>query len=121
MVDFTNGHNPFTDEQAKAIKLLEDAGYEVKQPEPKERYIAVEVPSPHFVGQYKLLGGVNWFDCRLIASHDDKYWFENKTSGTCPILDLRSIKLRRLALQRPKPPTPPEPEPRIIRNGRPQK
>lgn len=98
MVDFTNGHNPFTSKHEEAIKLLEDAGYEVRRPE--EHYIAVEVPSPGFVGQYKLSGGVNWFDCRLIASHDDKYWFENKTSGTCPILDLRSIKLRVPKLKR---------------------
>lgn len=111
MVDFTNGHNPFTDEQAKAIKLLEDAGYEVKRPEPKKTYVRVEVPPSGFVGQYRLRGGVNWFDCRLIASHDDKYWFENKSTGSCPILELYKIELRQLTHgyqpEPPKAPTPP--------------
>jgi hypothetical protein len=48
--------------------------------------------------RYKLIGGVNWFDCRVIHYHKNYVWIENLTTGSSPL-----IKINTLLFLPPKP------------------
>jgi hypothetical protein len=44
--------------------------------------------------QYKLSGGINWFDCEVIAEFGDEVWLHNKTTGSTPKCNKRDICFR---------------------------
>lgn len=44
--------------------------------------------------QYKLRGGVNWFNCEVIAEFENKVWINNLTNGSKPTYNLRDIEFR---------------------------
>jgi len=41
--------------------------------------------------RYKLKGGVNWFDCRVIHYHKNHAWIENLTTGSSPLVKINTL------------------------------
>lgn len=44
--------------------------------------------------QYKLRGGVNWFDCEVIARFESDVWINNLSNGSRPKYNIRDVEFR---------------------------
>ena len=79
----------------------------VKRPTPlytQEMKDIGELPSVGMELLYKVSGGVNWFNCKIIAFNEghhlnDNYvWLENLTTGSIPLVNLNGIVFKPLPL-----------------------
>jgi len=58
---------------------------------------AGELPSVGMECKYKLKGGVNWFNCKIIAFNESEHlnrkyvWLENLTAGSIPLINLHTV------------------------------
>lgn len=52
-------------------------------------------PEPGETCQYKERGGVNWFNCVVIARHGTKVWLNNLDAGSQPLKPAVSVMFRR--------------------------
>ena len=44
--------------------------------------------------QYKLRGGINWFDCNVIAEFKNQVWIHNLDRDSAPVYNIRDIEFR---------------------------
>jgi hypothetical protein len=61
-----------------------------------------EVPSVGAICQYKLKGGVNWFDCRVVHYHNSHAWIENLTTGSSPLIKINTLSFKPIQTEEDK-------------------